>query len=131
MYNVSVEPDKFVPALITYLTTKGYSGLYLTDRDPEKEIRDDYTDIEWHYVVTLGNDFGKKANLDTYYNDYDKKKFIKKAGSMKSLVEAERRASEAYRRKTEKERGTKTIVVARKRTATRKGTGATGLGTIK
>lgn len=132
MYNVSVEPDKFVPALITYLTTKGYSGLYLTDRDPEKESQEgDGTDIEWHYVITLGSDFGKKAKLESYYYNSSKHRFVKKAGSMKSIVAAEKRADEIARQKYKAEQEAKTkITVGPRRTVQRK-TGKSGLGTIR
>jgi len=81
MANTSVEPDKFVPALIAYMATKGYGGIYMTDRDPEKEAaakgrgEEFGTDIEWHYVVALGRDYGDKLEVETYEaTDYGPRK---------------------------------------------------------
>ena len=51
--NVAGEPDKYIAGLLGYLWKKGYTSAYLTDRDPVKEAKDDWTDIEWHYVVNL------------------------------------------------------------------------------
>ena len=91
MYNVAVEPDQFVPALISYLMSKGYGGIYLTDRDPVKEALEDWTDIAWHYVVNL-NPRGGKPKLDVYEStvEGDKWSFKKHHRSLEELVEAER-----------------------------------------
>lgn len=127
MPNITVEPDKFVPALITYMTTKGYGGLYLTDRDPEKEAAakghgEKYgTDIEWHYVVTLGKDYGAKPKVETFeskaygpqevlYIDQRGKKvmygslqhFVSRGTNMDKVVEEEEDQSRKYREEQEK-----------------------------
>jgi hypothetical protein len=56
--NVSTHTGKFVAGLLGYLWQKGYTGAYLTDRDP---ITEEPTDIDWHYIVTLPGDYGTRA----------------------------------------------------------------------
>jgi len=109
MHNVLGEPDKFVPALISYMTNKGYGGLYLTDRDPEEEIKGDgYTDIKWHYLVTLG----PRPKLDAYEFDFSKKQFVKQSASIPELAEKEqienRKRAAEYEKAKAKEKKPKT-----------------------
>jgi hypothetical protein len=119
MANTSTEPDKFVPALITYMTSKGYGGLYLTDRDPVKEAAarghgEEYgSDIEWHYVVTLGKNFGVKPKVDVYHDAYyggpdgsTYQKFVKKASIpvLAAKEEEEQRKRIAAYEKEQKEK---------------------------
>lgn len=93
MHNVMAEPDKFVTALTAYMINKGYGGLYLTDRDPVEEAKGRGTDIEWHYVVTLG----PRPKLEVYEYDFDAKRFVKKAASIPELAEQELAAHRKWR----------------------------------
>lgn len=112
MHNVAAEPDQFIPALSSYLMSKGYGSVYLTDRDPVKEAKEDWTDIEWHYVVTLKLD--GKPKLEVYEYDYDKKGFKRRSRSVEELAEAEQR--EWRRRQEEYEQEQK----SKKKSATKK-----------
>ncbi len=128
MANVTVEPDKFIPALITFMTTKGYGGLYLTDRDPDKEAAERQnghggTDIKWHYVVTLGKDYGGKPTVDAYTAEAygpkvpgwinsatgkptmigSREHFVKRGPSIPALAEKEERDRKRMQKKYEKE----------------------------
>lgn len=66
--NAAGEPSKYIAALLGYLWKKGYTHAYLTDRDPVKEAKEDWSDIEWHYVVNLGR--GGKPALKVFRQDY-------------------------------------------------------------
>lgn len=70
--NVAIEPDKFTASLLGYLWKKGYTSAYLTDRDPDQEAKNDWSDVEWHYVVTLpgGYGTGKKPSLKVFEQVY-------------------------------------------------------------
>jgi hypothetical protein len=67
--NAAGEPNKYIAALLGYLWKKGYTHAYLTDRNPVEEAKNDWSDIEWHYVVNLG-DRGKKPSLKVYRKEY-------------------------------------------------------------
>jgi len=93
MYNVTVDPDKFVPALISFMINKGYGGVYITDRDPVKEAAekghgDEYgTDIEWHYVVTLGKEYGAAPKVDVFESiAYGPKKLLYRDSNGKDVM---------------------------------------------
>ena len=58
--NVSSEACKFIAVLIGELW-KDYGGAYLTTRDAETELKEDWTDIEHLYKVKLTS--GKKPQL--------------------------------------------------------------------
>jgi hypothetical protein len=117
MSNVAAEPDQFVPALTTYMNSKGYGSLYLTDRDPEKEAKEEPygTDIEWHYVVTLNP---TKPRLDVFSHDHNKG-FKRHSQSIDELIEAEqaewRRYQEEQRQKAAPVAKKKARTVSRKR----------------
>jgi hypothetical protein len=63
--NVSTHTNKFTAGLLGYLWQKGYTGAYLTDRNP---LTEEPTDIDWHYIVTLPGDYGSsvKPKLQVY-----------------------------------------------------------------
>jgi hypothetical protein len=85
MFNVSAEPSKFISVLIGYMQSKGYGGVYLTDRDPIAEAAkkghgDPYgTDIDWFYKVVMDGKGGLK--LQVYKStDYGPKHELYKTG---------------------------------------------------
>ncbi len=51
--NVAIQADKFAAALLGHLWKNQYTSAYLTDRDPEKEVAEGWTDIEYLYKVVL------------------------------------------------------------------------------
>lgn len=121
MANVLWEADQFLPALTTYLHSKGYGGTYLTNRDPEEEAKRDWTDIEWHYVITLPPFLkAAKPKLEVYEHMYDEHRtpkgwFVKKTASMPELVEKELEERRRYRAEYEKKQ--KAEEQAKKRSA--------------
>lgn len=128
MANVLWEPDQFMTALTTYLHSKGYGGTYLTDRDPEKEAREKWTDIEWHYVITLPPYLKQaKPKLAVYElvgegsGESRKERFVKKSAPVPELVEQELAERERSRKRYEKEQK------ARERKERRASTGLRGL----
>ena len=55
MANTSYDPSKFIAALAAFMVQKGYSGVYMTDRDPIQEAKQADTDIDWYYLVNMNN----------------------------------------------------------------------------
>lgn len=53
--NVSSAADKFIAALAGYLWQQGCTSAYMTNRDARKELESDWTDIDYLYEVTFGN----------------------------------------------------------------------------
>ena len=53
--NVASEACKTVAVIAGVLWRRGYHGVYLTTRDPDKEVAEDGTDIEHLYRVNVSN----------------------------------------------------------------------------
>lgn len=89
--DVATEPDKFTASLLGYLWKKGYTSAYLTDRDPEKEAKEDWSDIEWHYVVTLPGTYGtgRKPSLKVFEQTYTSTGDGGNKGSFKEIKDVE------------------------------------------
>ncbi|RLE08106.1 hypothetical protein DRZ78_01745 [Candidatus Aerophobetes bacterium] len=74
--NVAIHSDRFCAVLLGELW-EDYGGAYLTKRDPEKEIKEDWTDIEHLYKVKLcGSSNHLKTPKFSWWTP-NKKKFVK------------------------------------------------------
>jgi len=83
--NASIEAGKFATFLIGKLWDE-YGEAYLTDRDPEREIKEDWTDIEYLYKVRLCGDYDNLKEPEFSWWVPNGEKFVKQSlGKFKEI----------------------------------------------
>lgn len=140
--NVAGEPDKYIAGLLGYLWKKGYVSAYLTDRDPVKEAKEDWTDIEWHYVVNLGDRSkkpsvkvykqeytGESPNLKSHFEELKDVEWESYDGQTPYWVERKNREEREKAEKLAKSRSMKVPPIVMSQKATKKFLGGTGIST--